>query len=182
MTRLVYSAGIGGRATIPDILQSIFATELLTPSRELWITSPWISDVRLIDNRTDEFRGLASNWPTGWVHLCRVLALIGARGADVHIITRSDSHGEAFVERLYEAVEREASTPRIHVKMSNDLHEKGILTDSCYLSGSMNFTHKGVFINEEHLRLDVDPSILAEATIAFRQRWIANHEPHPRLP
>ena len=179
MTRLVYSAGVGGRTTIPDILQSIFACELLAPSRTLWMTSPWISDVRLLDNRTDEFRGLSRHWSPGWVHLCQVLALIGARGSEIKIMTRPDAHGQAFVERLHEAVEREMSSAQIQVKMSNTLHEKGILTDTAYLSGSMNFTHKGIFSNDEHLRLDVDPGVLSEAALAFRQRWTTNQQSHP---
>ena len=44
------------RYEIPDLLQTIFAALLLSPSRNLWLVSPWISDIPVLDNRTDEIR------------------------------------------------------------------------------------------------------------------------------
>ena len=36
--------------------------ELLRPSTHLWIVSPWVSDVPLIDNRARQFGTLAPDW------------------------------------------------------------------------------------------------------------------------
>ncbi len=44
---------------IPDLLQAIFVAELISPSRDIWIISPWISDIPVIDNQTNRFQHLA---------------------------------------------------------------------------------------------------------------------------
>ena len=59
----------------------------------------------------------------------------------------------------------------IHVHLSDDLHEKGILADGFYLSGSMNFTFNGISLNEEAVQFTVNPSVIAENRIIFSQRW-----------
>ena len=55
--------------------------------------------------------------------------------------------------------------------MGDDLHIKGMLSDSFWLSGSMNFTHNGVNINEEDVTLHVNESVVAKSRIDFRDAY-----------
>jgi hypothetical protein len=41
------------------LLAALFATELVAPSTCLWLVSPWISNVPVIDNETATFDALA---------------------------------------------------------------------------------------------------------------------------
>ena len=43
---------------MPDLLQMLFLSELLAPSRCLWLVSPWISDIPVIDNRIERLSRL----------------------------------------------------------------------------------------------------------------------------
>ena len=51
------------------------------------------------------------------------------------------------------------------------VHEKGILTDKFTLDGSMNFTYRGVNINQEYLGYRCDPSVVHERKLTLEERW-----------
>lgn len=176
MTRLIYSTARGTQNDVLDLLQGVFVAELLLPSGDLWFTSPWISDIAVLDNRTDEFTSLVNDWPPEHIRLSEVLAQLALRGTHIRLTTRPDEHGERWLQRLIQAGNRRSCLDHIHVRMSQALHEKGILSSSQYVSGSMNITYRGIHVNDEHLRFDTDPRILGEATLAFRRRW----DLHPR--
>ena len=46
--RYIYSRF--GSRHVADLLQAIFAAEILRPSARMWIVSPWISDIPVLDN------------------------------------------------------------------------------------------------------------------------------------
>jgi hypothetical protein len=154
---------------IPDLLQTIFVAESLVPSRCIWIISPWISDIPVIDNRTNAFLAIEPSWVGGRVRLAQVLAKVVGVGTTVHLATRPDEHNSGFLERLREEVPTSARQLRVHCV--DDLHEKGILGDGYYLSGSMNFTLNGISLNEEAVHYYTSPEIISETRLVFSSRW-----------
>ena len=78
----------------------MFVAEVLQSSEEIWIVSPWISNVVLIDNRTGNFDALNPEWGRREIRLADVLATLMARGTLVNIITRSDASNDAFRTRM----------------------------------------------------------------------------------
>ena len=154
---------------VPDLLQNIFVAELLCPSSCLWLVSPWVSDIPVIDNRSNGFLAIEPRWVRSQISLSQVLTKLLELGTTVHSATRSDDHNNVFLNRM-----RGSAAPdglSIHVHLSDDLHEKGILADGFYLSGSMNFTFNGISLNEEAVQFTVNPSVIAENRIIFSQRW-----------
>ena len=170
----------GAAHTIPALLQTVFASELVRPSRCLWLVSPWVSDIEVLDNRTNAFRHLEPRWPRGPVRLSDVLATLVSRGTEVHVATRpslpwltprdSGRHNERFLEELQQRVP-EGTSLHVHREEEENLHTKGLLGDRFLLSGSMNFTFNGVFVNDEHVRFTTDSVEVAEVRLAFRVRW-----------
>lgn len=152
-----------------ELIQSIFVAELIRPSRRLWLASPWISDVDLIDNRARQFASLCPDWPAAWIGLTRVLEALLVRGSRVTIITNDDAHNRHVRERV-QALGRvyEGQTRTI---VDENLHEKGIVGDWFSLSGSMNLTYHGIFVNQEHLVYTCDESRVSERRIGFELRW-----------
>ena len=132
---------------VPDLLQNIFVAELLSPSSCLWLVSPWVSDIPVIDNRTNGFLSFEPRWVRSLVSLSQVLAKLLELGTTVHIATRPDDHNTAFLDRMRRLAEPDGLS--FHVHSAEELHEKGILADGFYLSGSMNFTFNGITLNEE---------------------------------
>ena len=50
-----------GPRQVTDLLQTIFASEIVAPSSRLWIVSPWISDIPVVDNRANSFTSLVGD-------------------------------------------------------------------------------------------------------------------------
>jgi hypothetical protein len=155
------------RHEIPDLLQTIFAAEFLAPSRCMWLVSPWISDIPVLDNQTNAFLALEPDWAQQSVRLSQALAWLGRHGTTVHVATRAAHHNTTFLETLRSV----SGGGRIRVHISDDLHEKGLLGDSFYLSGSMNFTHGGISTYEEVVHYFTAVDVVAKNRIAFAARW-----------
>lgn len=154
---------------VPDLLQAIFVAELMTPSRCLWLVSPWISDIPVIDNSANTFLCLEPSWSRSRVRLSQVLATLVEQGTTVHIATRPDSHNRSFIEGLKARLDRLDVAVRFHI--TEELHAKGILGDGYYLGGSMNFTYNGITVNEEALTYETSPEVIAEQQVIFTNRW-----------
>ncbi|TDT14598.1 hypothetical protein BDK89_0153 [Ilumatobacter fluminis] len=169
--RSLRTTAYSSREELADVLQSIFVSELLVPSKPLWIVSPWISDVQVIDNRTGNFSGLLTAMPQRWIRLGEVIEQHLGRGGSLTLATRPDDHNRVFTEFLKRRTREIGRERSLRVVMSADLHEKGILTQGVLLSGSMNLTYNGLRRLEEAVHLTDEDDALARARSAYRDRW-----------
>lgn len=167
VTRTIHSRASSHQ--VVDLLQTIFLAELFCPGGDLWIMSPWISDIPVIDNRASQFLHLEPSWGGRQVRLSEVLYQIMARGTKVHIVTRREDHNRAFIMTM-EQLRAQGNLP-LYIKIVDEFHEKGILGRNYYLSGSMNFTYYGITINEEVLHYFTQPALVAEKKLAVIERW-----------
>lgn len=159
-----------GRRQAADLLQNVFAAELVSPSRCIWIVSPWISDIPVLDNRAAGFSSLAGEWERSRIRLSTVLGWLLKAGTTVHIATRSgESASDDFVARMQGL--GGTGSPRLKIHLRDTLHEKGILTDGFYLGGSMNITYNGIQINDEFLSLFTDPADVALHRATYESWW-----------
>lgn len=168
--RRLYKAGRWATSEAGELLQGLFVSELVAPSTRLWLVSPWITDFPTIDNRTLAFERLVPEWGPRVVHLTEVVRGILIRGGHVSIVTRP-SHSDDFIARLGAMSEVDTTSGSLNVVTRTKLHEKGVLSDSFHLGGSMNLTYSGVQINDEALILDTDPDTLAHARSSYVSRY-----------
>jgi phosphatidylserine/phosphatidylglycerophosphate/cardiolipin synthase-like enzyme len=166
--RRIFKTQTTGATTIQELLQSMFVAEVLRPSEEIWVVSPWISNVVLIDNRTGNFDALNPEWGRREIRLAEVLATLMARGTVVHVVTRSDASNDAFRTRMGELAHEHGLEELLSVLIHNQLHTKGILLGGCLLMGSMNLTYNGMVINDEWVEFSIDPQELARTRLEFR--------------
>ena len=61
-TRHIHKSSWRCQDEVRELLQAIFVGEMLAPSQCLWLVSPWISDIPVIDNRAGAFDALDSSW------------------------------------------------------------------------------------------------------------------------
>lgn len=155
--------------SIRDLLQSLFALEALQPSKTFWLLSAWVTDAPMLDNGARQYSTIDSEWPAGIVPLSAVLRTMLDRGGRIIVITRPDPINAPFVESM-RRLQRQHGT-RLSVILEEDFHDKGLHGDNYELSGSMNFTRKGIETNEEHLILRTDPQIIAERHLVLSDRW-----------
>lgn len=166
--RRITTTGLGHTRVLNDLLQNLFITELLVPSSELWVLSPWISDIDVIDNTAGQFKTVLPGLPARHIRFTEVLIEISRRGSDVRILTRDEESNIVARQRL-EDVGGLGAKPT--VKIRQNLHDKGIVGDRFHIQGSMNFTYHGQAVNDEGVTLTSDPHEIAEARIAYNAKY-----------
>ena len=170
-TRNLRTTALASREELADALQALFIGELMTPSKPMWIVTPWISDVVVIDNRSTRFTGLIPDMPRRQIRLVETLLAFLQRGGTLVIACRPDDHNRAFTERLAERAIEAGVGDGLLQKFSGELHEKGVLTGELLLSGSMNLTYNGLRRLEESILLTDDSDAVARARHAYEDRW-----------
>jgi phosphatidylserine/phosphatidylglycerophosphate/cardiolipin synthase-like enzyme len=152
-----------------ELLQSLFVAELIRPSSRIWISSPWINDIDLVDNTARQFGSLVPTWPASWIRLSDVLRALLDRGADIVIVANYDQQNSEFLSRM--RLFNDLYPGRMHVIQNMEVHEKGILSDNFTLDGSMNITYRGVHINQEYLGYRCDNQAIHERRLVLEERW-----------
>lgn len=170
-TRHIHKSSWRCQHEVRELLQAVFVGEMLAPSRCLWLVSPWVSDIPIIDNRTGAFDALDSSWGSQALRLGEVLIRSLQIGTTVVIATRPLPHNRPFLSQLASAASDVGASSCILLNEAEDLHEKGLLGDDFYLSGSMNLTYGGVELLEETVKFDTAEDVVADAHLVFYERW-----------
>ena len=158
-----------------DLLQSLFGVELLNPSKEVWICSPWITDTEIMDNTAGSFSTLMPNWPRTRIRLSKILQGFMEKGSRVFIVHNRDKNNNSFLDRINAL---SAFTPnKLKLIPAQDdettVHEKGILTDNFAIAGSMNITRSGITFNQEYVQYTTKQNDIGERAIHYHTRYAA---------
>jgi phosphatidylserine/phosphatidylglycerophosphate/cardiolipin synthase-like enzyme len=165
--RRIFKTQTTGVVTIQELMQTMFVAEVLQPGEEIWVVSPWISNVVLIDNRSGNFDALNPEWGRREVRLADVLVTLMGRGTKVHIITRNDSSNDSFRTRIADLANEHDLEDSLSVRIYDQLHTKGILLSRGLLMGSMNLTYNGMTINDEWVEFSHDSADLSRTRLEF---------------
>jgi phosphatidylserine/phosphatidylglycerophosphate/cardiolipin synthase-like enzyme len=177
--RRIFRTQTTGSTTIQELLQSMFVAEMLVSTAELWIVSPWISNVVLIDNRSGNYDSLNPEWGRREVRLVDVLLALMSRGTEVFIVTRDDETNRAFLGKLQDTALELSLEDKISLTVRDQLHTKGVLLSNSLLMGSMNLTYNGMVINDEWVQFSLDEQDLAQTRLEFKQYLRSPHAGHP---
>lgn len=165
--RRIFKTQSTGVATISELLQAMFVAELLSPGEEIWIVSPWISNVVVVDNRSGSYDSLNPEWGRREIRLCDVLVMLMNHGASVHVVTRRDSSNDAFRTKMTDLAKEVGLDEQYFEHIHSQLHTKGILLTRCLLMGSMNLTYNGMVINDEWVEFSLDRQDIARTRLEF---------------
>lgn len=165
--RRIFRSSSTSYAEIRELLESLFAAELLSPGRCIWIVSPWLTDLELLDNRTGAYAALDPQWGPRQLRLAELLGRLLELGSRIVVATRPDTHNEPFLRKLNDQAKSIGAEELLTIHRRATLHHKGFLGDDFYLSGSMNLTFNGVEILEEGVTLETSREATEAARIAF---------------
>jgi hypothetical protein len=171
LTRQVLRGASARRNEIREVLQGIFASELLYPSRCLWLVAPQLRDVEVLDNHGAAFRGIDPDLPRAGVRLSEVLRRVLERGTQVVVATRPLPECRRFTDTLMTAARARSVTELLSVVTPDVLHMKGLIGDGYALSGSMDFTFGGIELQTELVTLQTDPAEVAKLRVAFHGEY-----------
>lgn len=172
MNRVIRKSRAQSASEVKDLLCAIFAAELVLPSECLWLVTPWVSDVELLDNTAGTFKEL-SRFGRRKIRLAEVLGELALRGATIILATNSDVHNNTFRRRLEFLAHDLRVSDRIRIEIDNTdaLHAKTLTGDDFALMGSMNFTYSGIELREEQVELRTDTPYVMQARMDMRDRF-----------
>lgn len=150
-----------------DALSMVLVSELVQPSKEIWLVSAWVSDVPVVQNDMGAFDDILTDAGGSALTLSHVLAHLSILGTLINVAVRDDRHNEQFLEIL----RRRCNLDHLRIHKSPDLHEKILTGDDWVLKGSMNFTWNGLNVNEESMEFVADAAEAARHRLELSIRW-----------
>jgi hypothetical protein len=166
--RRITTRGEGPTPALDEALQVALVAELFHGSKNMWLLSPWVSDIPVIDNSGGELAGLVPGAPLRRLRLTEVLGRLADGGTRITVVVRDDPHNEPVIAKLRALND---ASKNVRVIVSENLHDKGLLTSRIYFEGSMNFTHRGREVNEEGVTITRDSDLLSRMHLDFVARF-----------
>lgn len=166
-SRQIFIHGPYGSRQIKETLSDLLVSLVLCPDN-IWLVSPWISDFDLLDNRSRGWDTVNPGWGARVVRFSELLAAAIDAGSGLRMVTNSEPMNRRFYDLVVSACQTSCEVPH---RESEDLHTKGLLCSSFFVSGSMNFTYSGTHKNDETIILTTDSNAIAEARIEFETRY-----------
>lgn len=173
--RRIYRSSSTSNEETRELLQAIFTAELLLPSSQLWLISPWVTDLEILDNRSGGFAAFNPRWEPRNIRLVEILGRLIELGSRVVIATRPDSHNDGFVQKLRSQTEASGQVQHLTIHRREELHWKGLLGTDFYLSGSMNITFNGVEILDESVLFETSRDAIGQACIQVLEKYGGGH-------
>lgn len=172
MNRVIRKSQGSSASEAADLLAGLFAAELCAPSRCLWVVSPWISDVEILDNSAGSFDALA-RFGKRRIRLAELLAALADSGCYVVVGTTTAPTNRTFLRNLRTQAEDLHLSDRISVSIDSSelLHTKAVTGDDFALAGSMNITLNGIQFREELIDLRTDDEFVAQARMDAFDRF-----------
>jgi hypothetical protein len=170
-TRLLHKTSGRSRNEAREVLEFFFLAELLSPSRCLWIVSPWLRDVTLFDNRAGAFATLFPDLPRRELRLTDALRELMARGTRVLLVTRPPPDDGNVGRIMEESAIASGRSSQLMVHNRPESHTKGIVGDQAAIVGSMNFTHNGLDVQIEYVQLTTDGEPLSKLQLEFASTY-----------
>jgi len=151
---------------IDRLLSDVLLSELLTPSEDLWLVSPWLSDIEVIDNTGGTYDAAFEHPMNRTYFFSEILALLTGMGSKLRVVTRP-GNGADFLNRLQAAAQPE----NLRIVGDKDIHEKTFCGSDWQITGSMNYTFNGMHKNDERSSYRIDPAAAALTRVEFTHRF-----------
>src|SRR5262245_50970873 len=107
-SRRIFKSVVTSPKIIQELVTLMMVGELLDPGTVVWIVSPWISDVPLLDNRAGSFDAINPEWGQREIRLTDLSVQLMAGGNELKIVTRPAAHNREFLRRLQDAADAAA--------------------------------------------------------------------------
>ena len=162
-----------GSTVLKELITNIFVAELLCPSKEeVWVVSPWISNIPLIDNRSGSFDVLNPDWRGQIVRLQDIITFMVSIDTKIRLITNNDDHNDNFLRALSERTKESGNNTNLSIQRRQNLHIKtGLLNDHGCLDGSMNITYTGIEINDEKIIYSIGRDLIDHDRVTFKSHY-----------
>jgi len=151
---------------VHSLLSDVLLAELMVPSSDLWLVSPWISDVDVIDNSGGVYDSVLDNPSSRAYRFSEVLGMLTRARSKLRVVTRPNA-SSGFLRNLGYVADNEY----LRIVFDDDVHEKTFCGDDWQITGSMNYTFNGMHRNDERISYRVDAKMAAITRVEFTNRF-----------
>jgi hypothetical protein len=172
VNRVIRKSRAQSSGEVLEMLGALFSAELVAPSKCIWLVSPWISDVEVLDNSAGTYAAL-TRFGRRPIRLAELLVTLASAGACVVVATTPDTHNDTFLRRLklLKTDLRVDEGVEVVVDRTSKLHTKALTGDDYAVAGSMNITFNGMNLREEQVELHTETSYVAQARMDAFDRF-----------
>jgi phosphatidylserine/phosphatidylglycerophosphate/cardiolipin synthase-like enzyme len=171
MTRTIQKSSSTAATEVAELLESVFTRLAVFPDRCVWIVSPWITDIPVVDQRFGVVANL-EGYGRRRLTLVEVLGALAKLGTTVVVALRDDRTNQRTIQSLQALADDHRLEGRLLVHLTgNTHHDKTMVGDNFVISGSMNFTVSGTAFNDERVEYSTDPGRVAEAQLDLHERF-----------
>ncbi|EJC6828440.1 TPA: hypothetical protein NKQ52_004682 [Vibrio parahaemolyticus] len=161
-----------GKRQIKEVISAVLVGAITSP-QEIWLVSAWVSNFELLDNRGGDWSSLNPSWGCRIISFFEVLETAVLTGCKLNLVVKKDDQNEAIIQAFSTRLKH---SPLFRVEVSDDLHTKGLLMESAFLSGSMNFTFYGTNKNDEEMTFFIDSRTISDTKLFYQTAYFANTE------
>ena len=155
------------RRQFREVLGSLLVSLVVSPQKDIWLVSPWLSDFDLLDNSSVSWSQIYPAWGNRIIRFSEMLLAMADTGNIVNLLTEENESSLKFSNAL--SVD---STKNLRLKVQSTdtmVHIKGMLTRDWLLSGSLNYTFSGTNRNDELDGLETDGSVISDVRSEFKR-------------
>lgn len=152
-----------GHPTLREAITSLLVTELMHPSKEIYLISSNLSDVPLIDNQLESYSDLFPRVRRRWIHLSDILLTLASKGSSVRVICDpTQSQTQNIIAELHEKIEMR----RLHSHP-----QEGLFTERLLMRGVLQFADRGIYVGRESVWIGYDPTEVRDELTLARRFW-----------
>jgi hypothetical protein len=161
-----------GKRHLKEVLGSTFAGLIISPE-EIWLITAWFTNFEILDNRSGNWNYLNASWGNRMVTFVELLETAVLNGCKLNLVVNETKTNDTALNLLKSKLVNEVN---FRFEVSKKEHIKGLVTESCFIDGSMNLTFSGANVNSEMLTLSGDSHEISEARIDFGNLYFKNYQ------
>jgi hypothetical protein len=163
MSRIIQARIRSSAVQTADMIASLFALELLHPSKQLFLGAPLLRNSPILPNGLRQFSSLLLETEAGSLSLAASLALLAERGTSVCLMLGgARPSSEEFLTLL---------PPPIETRMATPLHFRGLCSEHFCLRGTLRFSSDGIDVGDDQLELITEPELVNRLLLEVTQYW-----------
>ena len=161
-----------GKRHLKEVLGSTFAGLILSP-QEIWLVTAWFTDFEILDNRSGNWSYLNASWGNRMVTFIELLETAVLNGCKLNLVVNETKTNDSALSLLKNKLVNEDG---FRFEISDKVHIKGLVTESFFFDGSMNFTFSGANRNDELVTISGDTHQISTTRIDFNNLYFKNYQ------
>ncbi|MCY1045626.1 hypothetical protein OV208_30200 [Corallococcus sp. bb12-1] len=168
--RIMHETRHSLRNAAREVLEFVFASELLDPSDCLWMVFPRLGNVPLLDNTTGAFASLCADFPRTIIPLASLLRELASRGTHLVLVTSPGGGAKQLASALGGHLGPLAGQ-RIRAIEQEPMPTRGLVGARFSLRGGLNLLDDGALWPDQPVTFSVELGHVRDLRMDFEKEY-----------